>query len=47
MGRRQGRAGTGPGQSGPGWAGSRARTEAHNTRDHILDSNRESKSETR
>jgi hypothetical protein len=36
-----------PGQAGPGRAGSRARTVAHNTRDHRSDSNREPKSETR
>jgi hypothetical protein len=36
-----------PGRAEPGWVLSRAGTEAHNTRDHRSDSNREPKSETR
>jgi hypothetical protein len=35
------------GQAGSSWTGSRAKTEAHNTRNHRSDSNSETKSETR
>jgi hypothetical protein len=33
-----------PGRTEPGWAGSRARTEAHNAHEHWSESNCESKS---